>query len=383
MEHKVHNHTKEYSTAIILHAVAKAKFDGESQKDIADLLGVDPTNIPKYKSGEQKLSRTNINLIIEKYGCPKLAEGEYMQAIMCDSVDHYINSNFDRAKNYLAITLSNFFRDINVLNHLAYCVSSCVLKEDSESEFGFSFRTKYCSKEDIPAVLSWLKIKLTEDAFNEWYQKCSESSFKSSTSHNRRDSLLPKLSSGGWSKSFVSGKDLALFYLLGYFIKEVEPSFDFNPNKDQQTSSTSLTEVVITGESILNFEANSGLSHSFHAINMFTKHYPEPRHEFDYGDIDLSDEPQLINKFKSLNSFAFQKAHISLNMNSEMVYRIVIDENWGNFSHKVVITTIRQDLVIEEYKKLSKFFGLEPAQEFDLKAAIAARGGFIPGTTLL
>ena len=62
---------------------------------------------------------------------------------------------------------------------------------------------------------------------------------------------------------------------------------------------------------------------------------------------------------------------------------IVIDENWGNFSHKVVITTIRQDLVIEEYKKLSKFFGLESAQEFDLKAAIAARGGFIPGTTLL
>jgi predicted XRE-type DNA-binding protein len=38
--------TKEYSIAVINHAIASAKFMEEKQSDIAELLGVDKSNIP-------------------------------------------------------------------------------------------------------------------------------------------------------------------------------------------------------------------------------------------------------------------------------------------------------------------------------------------------
>ena len=223
MKHQIYNHTKEYSIAIIIHAVSKANFDGESQKDIAEVLGVDPTNISKYKSGEQKLSRTNISLLIEKYGCPKVASGKYMQAACYDSVDEYLSSFEQRQSDIFARALTSFFADPNVLAYLAWVTSRNVLVPTEELNSPCRISFPGCGNNDVPVLLDWLKKQCSQSEFKKWFLIAKAS--KPRITRGINDSWLPNLKEAEWSKSNISGRDLILFYLLAYYLDEVCSEF--------------------------------------------------------------------------------------------------------------------------------------------------------------
>ena len=90
-------------------------------------------------------------------------------------------------------------------------------------------------------------------------------------------------------------------------------------------------------------------------------------------------EEQIVR----LNQTKYVGANVTVYMNAEMEYRIVINETWGKQIHTVVIKNVPQDRVINQYIKLSEFYEIEPNKEYELKEQIAIRGGFIAGALVL
>ena len=54
--------------AVIAQAVNRVRFEGGREREIADYLEIDASNISKYKSGESTLSPTNMRRLIDQYG---------------------------------------------------------------------------------------------------------------------------------------------------------------------------------------------------------------------------------------------------------------------------------------------------------------------------
>ncbi len=378
MKHQIHNHTKEYSIAIIIHAVSKAKFDGESQKDIAEVLGVDPTNISKYKSGEQKLSRTNISLLIEKYGCPKVASGKYMQAACYDSVDEYLSSFEQRQSDIFARALTSFFADPNVLAYLAWVTSSNVLVPTEELNSPYTG----CGNNDVPVLLNWLKKQCEHSEFKQWFLMAKAS--KPRITNGRNDTWLPNLKGGEWSKSHISGRDLILFYLLAYYLDEVCSDF---PCPDNETNFTSQhitqKEVVITGDEILAFESSTLDKRTDYPLLSTNNQIIPIGDNHRYITNGTFNDEAIEEQIAKLNETKYVGANVTVYMNVKMEYRVVINEIWGKQTHTVVIKNVPQDRVINQYIKLSDFYEIEPNKEHELKEQIAIRGGFIAGALVL
>lgn len=382
MKPQVRNHSKEYSIAIIRHAISKAAFDGEKQKDVAEFLGVDPTNIPKYKNGEQKLSINNVSRLIEKYGCPKLAPGKYMQAVCYNDINDYLSSFEQRKAAIFAQALANFFKNKNVWNYLAWSISTDVLMTTEEITRPYRMSFKGCSKSDVPSILDWLKNQCEQSEFKQWHSMAK--TYEPRKIVGFKDSWLPKLKEGEWFKARLSSGDLILFYLLAYYLENVCSEF---PSSDKENNFTSphitQAEVVITGEEILAFESSElakKLLLPFPSTNNQT--IPLGDNHSYLTNRTFNDEA-IEKQIATLNETRHVSSKVTLFMNTEMEYRVVINENWGGQEHIVVIKNVPQDLVINEYVKFSRFFGLEPDKEYELKEKIAMRGGFLAGALLL
>jgi hypothetical protein len=382
MKQQVHNHTKEYSIAIMMHAISKAKFDGENQKAIAEFLGVDPTNIPKYKSGEQKLSINSIRLLIKKYGSPKVAAGKYMRAVCYSSIDDYLSSFEQRQADIFGQALTHFFKDPNILGYLAWAISRDVLKTNEELNAPYRLSFPGCGKNDVPAILDWLKKQCGESDFKQWYSIVKAAKPRVTDSHN--NSCLSRVTGTEWSKARLNGSSLILLYLLAYYLDVVCLKFPF-PNNDDYFKSKHLikTEVVITGDDILAFESSTLAERHDYPFPSTNNQIIPLGSNHRYITNRTFDDEAIEEQITRLNKIKYVHANVTLYMNAKMEYRAVISENWGEQDHIVVIKNIPQDLLINEYLKLSVFYGIESNKEYELKEKIAIRGGFIAGTLLL
>lgn len=379
------NHTKEYSIAVILHAVEKAKFDGGREKDIAELLGVDPSNIPKYKDGSSKLSPTNIKILIEKFGPPKMAKGRYLKACLMGTVSEYITTFEKRVNHHFIRELQSLFSYPPLLELLTDATTDKVLStntsdEVNEDERLFRFRSSGCENRNRLAVINWITHRVRASAFLQWiseYEDAASSVNKVSHINN-----LPNLKNfdSEWKDTFVSEEEQPLLYLFGCFIKAIGEKTETFSEALQNYKPEAKQEVVVTGEALLKLDASKQTKYTPRAANVFNQVTRLISYHRNAYDLSCSD---LVTQLESIRNFSLCSAEIILQMNEQMMYRILVEENWGKYKSITVIKDVRQDLVIEQFNQLAEFFGLPREHQNTLKSAIASRGGYIPGATVL
>jgi hypothetical protein len=372
--------TKEYSIAVINHAIASAKFNNEKQADIAFLLGVDNSNIPKYKSGKQKLSPNNVKILTEHYGMPRQAKGEYIEATLYKSVDEYLNAIDERIKDLYCSALTELFRSPKVMKAIASAVTARPIRgtDNSDPFTRMQFSYQGCEDEEIPQIISWVNDAIKTDSFKQWYEEMLLFTEQQSANERYiRQSTPPPLDKGEWCNALIFPDDTPLFFLLADYYFNFSAKFALPFEGTFKSKHYKKEPVVLTGDEILNLLPNyhpfvRRTSHVFLDRN-FSSLREKPR----IGGIDLSSE---LGPFKDLSP---SEPQIFLFMNKDMVYRLYIIEYWKNKKFDIVITDIPQQEIFNVFGKLQETFGFDKQSEFELRTKVAEAGGFIPGARVL
>lgn len=367
------NHTKEFSIAVITHAVEKCRFEGSPEKNIADVLGVHASNIPKYKSGESKLAPNAINILLEKYGSPKIASGLYCHAFVHSSVEEFIETYEDQITK-------DFFRRLTPIldNHffkkeLASNISDRVFQSgdnDSDDFFeSFSYSTTEYTSKVVNEVLDWFISQISNKGFQEWVEKFEIEILQRKTPPELQK-LLP-----AWENTRVSSNMALFIYILGTIAKS-KPRKIATWNELFTTSPEDCeAQVVLTGDIVLDMHIHSPSLEKPNVICVFGS--KGRRDEIYMPTFYLSDQ------LGELVRFEVRSVQIKVFLNDRMQYRILVEEQILDSKRMMVIRNVRADQIVEELNKLATFYKVDTMPEFELKTAIAAKGGYIAGAEVL
>lgn len=375
------NITKQYSMAVIAQAVNRVRFEGGREREIADYLEIDASNISKYKSGESTLSPTNMRLLIDRYGQPKRAPGRYLTAALYNSVDQYIADVEQRQMIAIKSHLGEYFSNQDVLQGIADSVNVEVIGQRQEV---------HCPPELKVKVLNWLDQQLKGDAYQKWYSgyldfmsKIDLRAIGSYTLVEPKHRQL-KQCSDVWRKTYISQFDNPLFHLLGYYYS-IDNDFSVvngTPTKIP-TLPDNMHEIVLTGSPILTIDALD-LDMSPRPVQLFSKTLSRALDAVVYPDKDINkpkDSELYLNAI--LSRSVLKSVTLELYLNEDLQYRAKLTESWGYGTRQAVIRHLSADNIIGLFQQLQAFLQVETSQENDLKIAIAEKGGFIPGAIVL
>ena len=372
--------TKEYSMAVINHAIASAKFNNEKQADIAFLLGVDNSNIPKYKSGKQKLSPNNVKILTEHYGIPRQAKGEYIEATLYKTVDEYLSAIDERVDDLYCSALTELFSSPKVLKAIASAVTAKPIRgtDNSDPFTRMQFSFQGCKDEEIPQIISWVNDAIKTDSFKTWFEEML--TFTKQQSANERyirQPTPPPLDKGEWCNALIFPDDTPLFFLLADYYFNFSAKFALPFDGTFKSEHYKTEPVVLTGDEILTLfpDCNPFVRRTSHVF--LEKNFSSLIDKPAMGNIDLSSE---LRPFEDLKP---SEPQIFLFMNKDMVYRLYIIEHWKNKRFDIVITDIPQQEIFNVFRKLQKTFGFDKKSEFELRTKVAEAGGFIPGARVL
>lgn len=367
--------------AVIAQAVNRVRFEGGREREIAEYLEIDASNISKYKSGESTLSPTNMRLLIDRYGQPKRAPGRYLTAALYDSVDQYIADVKQRQLNAIKSHLGEYFSNQDVLQGIADSVNVEVIGQ---------WHQVSCPPELKNHVLKWLDQQLKGDAYQKWYNdylafmpKIDLHSIGPFTLVEPKHRQL-KQCSDEWRRTYISQFDNPLFHLLGYYYS-IDNDFSVvngTPTKIP-TLQDNMHEIVLTGSPILTIEAFD-FDMSPPPIQLFSKTLARALDTVVYPDKDINkpqDSELYLNAMLSRSSL--KSAILELYLNEDLQYRAKITESWGYGTRQSVIRHLSADNIIGLFQKLQSFLQVKTSHEDDLKIAIAEKGGFIPGAIVL
>lgn len=370
------NHTIEYSIAVITHATEKSRFEGLPEKSIADHLGVDPSNIPKYKSGASKLSPSKINALVEKYGPPKLATGRYLITDIYQTVDDFIKSYDVELIHVFAKELGHLWQEFSRHRDLYKVISNQVLYEEPKVEANNFWQPESFAAGPLQrdAIRQWFISQLVSPNFLEWcsiYENwvCNNTDL---TNKHKMPSLKKDLPE--WSETRLDEKLDLLCYCFGKLAERHKAPFSDINTLFQTATTRNQQELVISGKVIYEFDCIPSDMNLPTLIDVFIKvggkedYWPS-----NYGNDVL--EPAVQQPVQSVQ--------IKLFLNKEMHYRIYIEEKVYDKIKTSVIRNVRPDLVVGELNQLSRFYGIAEISEYDLKVALAENGGYIPGVEVL
>mgnify|MGYP000147367773 FL=1 len=375
--------TMEYSVAVINHAIAKAELMNEKQKDIAEYLGINETNINHYKNGKQNLGPTKCNLLIARYGMPRQDSGKYLEATIYESVAEYLSQLPERNNSFYRQGLVQAFSSEGTVKILTNLVGDGVLAKDVSFDLGAGIRItpmlNGCSKQNIPAVLDWIKQRLEQDETKEWFEKMSEFIASSDSIIDWRNA--PSIKDYGWDNVVIHKDEHVMLYLLCDFYFNNRTSFGLPAEEVYNSKHIDARPVNLTGKEILHFTSSNTGYVEPQAIRLFKSQLMHGnnglRHDKSIADITVPDE------LLALSNLAFKGVICNLTMNKNMEYRIHIQEDRGLREAQVIIRNVPQDKIIDVYKKLASHFKLTEETEFQLKTNIAAAGGYLPGVEVL
>lgn len=375
--------TMEYSVAVINHAIAKAELMNEKQKDIAEYLGINETNINHYKNGKQNLGPTKCNLLIARYGMPRQDSGKYLEATIYESVAEYLSQLPERNDSFYRQGLVQAFSSEGTVKILTNLVGDSVLAKKEIFDLGAGIRItpmlNGCSKQNIPAVLDWIKQRLEQDETKEWFEKMSEFIASSDSIIDWRSA--PSIKDYGWNNVVIHKDEHVMLYLLCDFYFNNSTSFGLPAEEVYNSKHLDARPVNLTGKEILNFTSSNTGYVEPQAIRLFKSQLMHGnnglRHDKSIADITVPDE------LLALSNLAFKGVICNLTMNKNMEYRIHIQEDRGLREAQVIIRNVPQDKIIDVYKKLASHFKLTEGTEFQLKTNIAVAGGYLPGVEVL
>jgi hypothetical protein len=379
-------YTKEYSTLVMNHSIARAEFQSMNQKDISEATDIRTETITRAKQGQAKLSPNQINRLVEMFGRPKNKEGMYVEAVVFDTLDLFIENHslvhVERFNNELA----TWFCDERVKDALIKKLTPVMKEINYESEESYFLKPK--EEVDINKSKKWLAHYIHDADFKEWYEeaKSSIAEFENplaEKSHNR-EVQMPSLSSGPW-KSLNTFGLLKTLYVLGYLIEKVLPNYCFSKDHEHKASKLKYAETptILTGEIIESIDS-SGLLSSMSLSKELLRHLvniPTGRGFSKTEDMKVIGTDLVIKNYFSLEQMV-EFAQVDLFLNSKMEYRFLITVT-GNHMMNIVIKNVDPLRVLDEYNKLCGYFKLGQHKIFELKQSIAEKGGYIPGAEVL
>lgn len=375
--------TMEYSVTVINHAIAKAELMNEKQKDIAEYLGINETNINHYKNGKQNLGPTKCNLLIARYGMPRQDSGKYLEATIYESVDEYISQLPERNYSFYRQGLVRGFSSEGTVKILTSLVGDNVLANKGSFDLGAGIRItpmlNGCSKQNIPAVIDWIKERLELDETRVWFENMNEFIASSDSIIDWRSA--PNIEDYGWNNVFIHKDEHVMLYLLCDFYFNNRSSFGLPAEEVYNSNHLNARPVNLTGKEILHFTSSNTGYVEPQAIRLFKSQLIHGnnglRHDKSIADVTVPDE------LLALSNMAFKGVKCRLTMNKNMEYRIHIQEDRGLREAQVIIRNVPQDKIIDVYNKLASHFKLTEETEFQLKTNIAAAGGYLPGVEVL
>ncbi|AXR06677.1 helix-turn-helix domain-containing protein [Salinimonas sediminis] len=390
-----HTYTKDFSIAVMNHAIAAAKREGQTQEDIAKYLHVGVSNVSKYKNGESKLKPDYIDQLIKRYGGPRAEKGEYQVARIVDNVDSYIEGFSSSVEQSYAALLDTIYCSPGAKKQFADMMTEIKVfdagvfdtdevKSDIFRDYAESRWTDEADKA-TDAILDWLTTAIRTQDFKEWMESCLSKVDSGQLSFRHSYWPLPTIKHPELQGRIPERRHLDIM-LLGYYLNYANPKFNFSEACTKKPDHKGLHEVVLKGETILNITITSdtiktdesSLVYIPKVQQLFMRIY---KHE-NRPSTTLYHEPVEDQK-SVLSGFELRSVQIRLHLNSDMNYRLCVNEDWGTHVTTSVIKNVKHDSVFGDCKRLSEFFGLNPGYEKDLKQAIAERGGFIPGAIVL
>lgn len=375
---------KEYSKAVLTHAISRARYEGRAEKEVAIDMGSEPYELSKYKSGTLTIPKNKLNRLIELYGHPRVAKGKYMEVELTDSIETYLNSLPGRIDNHTRSYLEDFFASSGIHKYMAESVSDEVL-QPVEEDRTFNIRLgKMCKKENRAETLQWLEKRVSNEPFIRW-SKAYENQIQHPRYQDRPDILkgdakLISIKDDEWERTCIRVNESPLIYLFGYLKNQLQSTFSFTENK--VVSGAKLKEVVLTGEVILDSMIRTPAIGKPHVLKIYEKAISAVNAGYGLDSFD-TEEKLLKDRIKKVATIGIRDIEIKFFMNDELQYRILLTEDWGAFKTQVVIKNVKQDRILEQYNELCSSLGCEETNEVELKSAIASRGGFLPGAELL
>jgi transcriptional regulator with XRE-family HTH domain len=362
--------TKEYCALVVNHALSKAWFEGKTQQQVADEIGKDAGGLSRAKSGNQNLGVVAINSLIENYGTPKVSSGYYLQGILIEDFKFFIKHHQEIHNEIYHQELVIWFNNNDVRENLVKLLSSYHPEDFSRDPVcTLNQKVQAARKKPTQSLITWIDALIKSSDFSFWYKKASESMKLTPTI--RGYSLESNaLIISGYSKS-MSHHDIANLVTLGYFIKNVDPSFSLlnisNPKNEYP-----ISEMVITGDLIDDY-SEAKLSKE---ISIKTPV------GFSFDGLSFNSNSPVFRRDILLSNFV-RGISVDLYLNEKMEYRIVICEPTPTYTRTFVIDQVHGFELFETYNEVRKFYGLPISDLSGLKRSIAEKGGYISGALVL
>ena len=163
-------YTKEYSTLVMNHSIARAEFQSMNQKGISEATDIRTETITRAKQGQTKLSPNQINRLVEMFGRPKNKEGMYVEAVTFDTLDDFIENHSSVHVERFNNELETWFCDERVKDALIKKLAPVMKEIDYESEESYFLKPK--EEVDINKSKKWLDQYIHDTDFKEWSPTC-------------------------------------------------------------------------------------------------------------------------------------------------------------------------------------------------------------------
>jgi|GEM_PF-6578771 len=372
----------EYSIAVINHVIEKAKTMNETQKDIAEYLGISAPNITHLKNGEQNIGPTKFKLLVSKYGMPKQEPGIYLEPMLYETVEDYLNALPERNKAFYVDALVRAFSSNDIVKSITRCVSEQVLKDNSTDEIWgiqISSLMQNCPASKIPEVIEWINEKLKLEETKQWFDEMNVLEIPEDARDVWRS--VPRIKNYGWKKSMITERDHLIIFLLCELYFNHPEHYGLPAPRQYENTHLKKHPVNLTGNQILHFTSGETEHYKSKALTFLKS---QARTE-DHGGSRVQAHSGIVmaDELKMLAKLSFTKVTCRLFMNKDMKYRFHIQEERDGKLVDVVIKHVPQDKIIDVYNTLASHFNVEQEKEFELRKNIAAAGGYIPGVEVL
>ena len=391
--------SKHDSKLVVQHAIASARNQGLTQKDLAKELGLEESRLSEAKKGAFSILPSTRDHVFKMYGVPRRGKGQFVEAETYVSVDEFIETypvttqmrhlfrlttTFSR-KDYISIICGFFSVNLDldaspdVQEEMKTNLINCILIDERFTQWGKNLH-KYLSQDadpfDEPQTKPVLPKSLIDDI---------KTGLKSSHEQlfNIRGNEKEK------SADFISA-----FYWLWY-TKAKCPSFEFGSSVTIDLPATK--ELILTGDLILDGSYETEKARNINDA-LTVQAYEQYHRRDSLGHVPAYSRnvvPELsISQKNRINSKPdlWPQTHLKLYLSESMEYHlwIILDRGYQYPNYpdmmdrrNIVIPHIPWNGLFKAVEKIRKWVGLPYSPEKDIKEKIAEAGGYVPGAEVL
>lgn len=369
--------TKEESIRWINHAIAFYENLGKKQKELADDFGLPPSRLSEFKNPKlpTKVTKSQIDQIIQLCGAPKRDSGRFEHAELYDNLDTFF-------KSFIPVSLNRFhravYKSLSNQTTVEHILEQCSF-EDSNQENQMANINQFVRSDGF-------SLLCLDEAFNE--------KVRTSTTEYLLSLIKP------YGINNISTEAFYRLRQLNSLIKELPDFVLGSESKNGLSPTIPKTQIVLTGTRIATFMPSEDLFE--YPAN---KRLNDELNTLSGSGIPYSLQKKQIPELDSWRSIRVE-VYLSENMNYyflihmshgklspiDLSYESTVPEgfSWCNYDAIVlkqdriaVIKNVSSLDLFEEIEELRKWQGLGEDNLYELKQNIAKAGGHVAGAVVL